>query len=220
MTSSAHNGFTKIELLTVIAIITVLASLLLPTLGGAKRNSRQAVCLSRLRQLGLGIDLYEEDFAVHPASMQALANYSYVVEAVLLCADDPTGNWGGIFQEATRRAISPEEPAESVHYSYVNNLRWDQWLMAELMKVSGPSAGVAVCQLHGDRIGRQDQPTIAEYEGRLLRLQTDGAVVRRKILWRRDGALIVADPCNFSPTPLDRCGMTSRAFFSSRFCQG
>jgi len=197
MTSSAQNGFTKLELLTVIAIITVLASLLLPPLGGAKRNSRQVICLSHLRQLGLGIDLYEEDLAARPASMQALANHSYVVDAALLCADDPTGNWGGIFQEATRRAISPEEPVESVHYSYVNNLRWDRWLMAELIKVSGASAGLAVCQLHGNRISRQDQPSIADYEGRLLRLQPDGAVVQRKILWRRNGSLIVADPWLF-----------------------
>src|SRR5713101_4566876 len=96
MTSSAQNGFTKLELLTVIAIITVLASLLLPTLGGAKRNSRQVICLSHLRQLGLGIDLYGEDLAARPASMQALVNHSYVVNAALLCADDPTGNWGGL----------------------------------------------------------------------------------------------------------------------------
>ncbi len=197
MTSSAQNGFTKLELLTVIAIITVLASLLLPPLGGAKRNSRQVICLSHLRQLGLGIDLYEEDLAAPPTSMQALASCSYVVEAALVCADDPTGNWGGIFQEATRRAISPEEPMEGVHYSYVNNLRWDHWLMAELMQVSGASAGLAVCQLHGNRIGRQDPASIADYEGRLLRLQPDGAVVRRKILWRRNGSLIVADPWQF-----------------------
>ncbi len=197
MTSSAQNGFTKIELLAVIAIITVLASLLLPTLGGAKRNSRQVICLSHLRQLGLGIDLYEEDLAARPASMQALANYSYVAEAALVCADDPTGNWGGIFQEATRRAISPEEPAESVHYSYANNLRWDPWLIADLMKVSGASAGLAVCQLHGNRISRQDRPSIADYEGRLLRLQPDGAVVQRKLLWRRNGSLIMADPWQF-----------------------
>src|SRR5216684_2051248 len=98
------------------------------------------------------------------------------------------------FVPMTRRAISPEEPVESIHYSYVNNLRWDRWLMAELMKVSGASAGLAVCQLHGNRISRQDQPGIADYEGRLLRLQPDGAVVQRKILWRRNGSLIVADP--------------------------
>jgi prepilin-type N-terminal cleavage/methylation domain-containing protein len=56
------NGFTLIELLVVIAIITVLASLLLPGLTRAKRKSQQVACLSNLRQLGVAIKLYANDF--------------------------------------------------------------------------------------------------------------------------------------------------------------
>ena len=56
------NGFTLIELLVVVAIIALLISILLPSLSRARDAGRMAVCLSNLRQLGLGFGLYVEDY--------------------------------------------------------------------------------------------------------------------------------------------------------------
>jgi prepilin-type N-terminal cleavage/methylation domain-containing protein len=58
---SKDSGFTLIELLVVIAIIGVLASLLLPVLSRAKTKSRNAVCISQLRQLGIAARLYTDE---------------------------------------------------------------------------------------------------------------------------------------------------------------
>ncbi len=55
------RGFTLIELLVVISIIALLISILLPALGNARKASQAVVCLSNLRQVGIGVSLYAMD---------------------------------------------------------------------------------------------------------------------------------------------------------------
>ncbi len=54
-------AFTLVELLVVITIIGLLASLLLPVLGRAKEAARGTACLSNLHQIGLALQLYVSD---------------------------------------------------------------------------------------------------------------------------------------------------------------
>jgi prepilin-type N-terminal cleavage/methylation domain-containing protein/prepilin-type processing-associated H-X9-DG protein len=58
----AVTGFTLIELLIVIAIISILATILFPVFGRARENARRAGCQSNLKQLGLGVAQYMQDY--------------------------------------------------------------------------------------------------------------------------------------------------------------
>jgi prepilin-type N-terminal cleavage/methylation domain-containing protein/prepilin-type processing-associated H-X9-DG protein len=54
----SRTGFTLIELMVVIGLISVLSSLLLPVLGKARAAANASVCLSNLRQMGMAWTMY------------------------------------------------------------------------------------------------------------------------------------------------------------------
>ncbi len=56
------SGFTLIELLVVIAIIAILAAILFPVFARARENARRSSCQSNLKQVGLGLIQYVQDY--------------------------------------------------------------------------------------------------------------------------------------------------------------
>jgi prepilin-type N-terminal cleavage/methylation domain-containing protein/prepilin-type processing-associated H-X9-DG protein len=56
------QGFTLIELLVVVSIISLLAAILFPVFARARENARRASCMSNLKQIGLGMMMYSQDY--------------------------------------------------------------------------------------------------------------------------------------------------------------
>ena len=69
MTKKIHNsgrGFTLIELMVVVAILTILAGLLLTSLQAAQAKARRIHCTSNLRQMSIALQVYVQENGVYP----------------------------------------------------------------------------------------------------------------------------------------------------------
>jgi len=115
-TMRGRKGFTLVELLTVISIISLLMAILLPVLHRAKRNARAGVCQSNLRQWGIVFKMYTDEHdgllvrtKSEPAWYYPVREYYSNMDELLICpsATKPS-NPGGSAEPPYGRQLRPE----------------------------------------------------------------------------------------------------------------
>jgi len=178
-----RSAFTLIELLIVIAIIMILAAILFPVFARARENARQTSCLGNLRQIGIAIRAYEQDWEELPPHVIGddgrgyLWPYAQTVK-IFICPSDP----------------DPEKPLCLRHPSFgnfgftsylyhydetANGGFWrdDYWKQVQEFKRRGKDGESCVwlmlCVLHVDQSIYWRNVGSGRYSGKNLTLQGD-----------------------------------------------
>jgi len=120
----AKGGFTLIETLVVIAIIGVLAGMVFPVFARAKTTARMTTCMNQLRQIGLAMVMYREDYRELAPRLSTL-HPDYLPDArVLVCPSDKAQgkHSPNDYLEGARYLAS------GVSYTYVPNWKYARQL--------------------------------------------------------------------------------------------
>ncbi len=107
--SRARAGFTLLELIIVISIVGILATIALPALKNVPRRAAESVLKSNLRTFRDVIDQHRGDKGFYPPSLQALVDEGYLRAMPRDPITQSTETWVVVYEE-----LDPEEfPAET-----------------------------------------------------------------------------------------------------------
>lgn len=165
-------GFTLIEILVCLAVISILAAMLLPVLGRVRENGRRAACSSNLKQIALGFPQYLQDSdgryppdGTTPSEGWVLALQPYLrSEAIFQCPSD---------EDAAPGAATQQLRAQSTGFTdyYYNYNLGAGFLEAQLPKAT------ATILLGEGGIG-DSEPSAASYSRSTVPLMMRGGPLR------------------------------------------
>ena len=113
----SKDAFTLVELLVVIAIIAILAALMLPAVARVKGKATRTVCLSNLKQINLGVQLYAVDhYSALPVSTNA------TTPAVWSAYQNSIRSYVGLSGAPSAQDTLFACPADTFYYDYEDRI--------------------------------------------------------------------------------------------------
>ena len=153
-----------------------------------REEGRRTTCLSNIRQIGMALHMYHQDYEEFPVALQTLRSSGYIRTSELMqCLSDPfIQGWGRVAATQIQGGKPVEGTEEKISYLFGKHfLTPSCWQKVQ----NDPRGSLVICQMHGQRVSvfSSEMPkSYDQWEGRVMRLQTDGSVKNLNFIWKRN----------------------------------